>query len=185
MRQNRQCLVKLWKCQKAVSILLNEAKALLQLFCLQPIIFDWRQNSFSGAFASWDEIKIHYFTRADQDWIGLMIFRNFADQDWIGFSFIGQDCTKTKKFHRTLISDVNYITSFKSLQKFFLWLCWRQIPEMFENPDPDPEIWKSWSWSGNLNKTVLLIRFGLLKMCWIQPDSSPESGPVHLCCYNT
>jgi len=21
---------------------------------------------------------------ADQDWIGLMIFKNFADQDWIG-----------------------------------------------------------------------------------------------------
>ena len=26
---------------------------------------------------------------ADQDWIGLMIFKNFADQDWIGFNFIG------------------------------------------------------------------------------------------------
>ena len=25
---------------------------------------------------------------ADQDWIGLMIFKNFADQDWIGFNFI-------------------------------------------------------------------------------------------------
>jgi len=32
MRQNRQCLVKLWKCQKAMSILLHEAKALLQYF---------------------------------------------------------------------------------------------------------------------------------------------------------
>jgi len=26
---------------------------------------------------------------ADQDWIGLMIFKNSADQDWIGFNFIG------------------------------------------------------------------------------------------------
>jgi len=26
---------------------------------------------------------------ADQDWIGLMIFKNFVDQGWIGFSFIG------------------------------------------------------------------------------------------------
>jgi len=26
---------------------------------------------------------------ADQDWIGRMIFKNFADQDWIGFNFIG------------------------------------------------------------------------------------------------
>jgi len=25
---------------------------------------------------------------ADQDWIGLMIFKNFVDQDWIGFNFI-------------------------------------------------------------------------------------------------
>jgi len=24
-----------------------------------------------------------------QDWIGLMIFKNFAEQDWIGFNFIG------------------------------------------------------------------------------------------------
>jgi len=72
-----------------MSILPHEAKALLQLFCLEPIIFGWRQNSLSGAFASWGKIKIHYFTWADQDWIGLMIFKNFADQDWIGFNFIG------------------------------------------------------------------------------------------------
>jgi len=25
------------------------------------------------------------FTWADQDWIGLMIFKNFAGQDWIQF----------------------------------------------------------------------------------------------------
>ena len=88
MRQNRHCLVKLWKCQKAMSILPHEAKALLQLFCLHPIIFGWREISFSGALASWGKIKNHYFTWADQDWIGLMIFKNFADQDWIGFNFI-------------------------------------------------------------------------------------------------
>ena len=29
------------------------------------------------------------------------------------------------------------------------------------------EIWKSWSWSGNLKKTVVLIRSGLFNMCWI------------------
>jgi len=33
--------------------------------------------------------KTHDFTLADQDWIGLMIFKNFVDQDWIGFNFIG------------------------------------------------------------------------------------------------
>jgi len=26
---------------------------------------------------------------ADEDWIGLTIFINFADEDWIGFNFIG------------------------------------------------------------------------------------------------
>ena len=36
------------------------------------------------------------------------------------------------------------------------------------------EIWKSWSWSGDLNKTVARIQSGLFKMCWILPDSSPE-----------
>jgi len=43
----------------------------LSLFCLM------RQN------------KIHGFTWTDQDWIGLIIFKNFADQDWIGFNFCG------------------------------------------------------------------------------------------------
>jgi len=28
---------------------------------------------------------------ADQDWIGMMIFKHFADQDWIGFNFIGTE----------------------------------------------------------------------------------------------
>ena len=26
---------------------------------------------------------------ADKDWIGQVIFKNFANQDWIGFNFIG------------------------------------------------------------------------------------------------
>jgi len=29
------------------------------------------------------------FALAEQDWIGLIIFKNLADQDWIGFNFIG------------------------------------------------------------------------------------------------
>jgi len=36
------------------------------------------------------------------------------------------------------------------------------------------ESWKSWSWSGNLNKSIVRIRSGLIKMCWILPHSSPE-----------
>jgi len=33
--------------------------------------------------------KIHGFTWADQDWIGLMILKNCADEDWIGSNFCG------------------------------------------------------------------------------------------------
>jgi len=36
---NRHFLVKFSKCRKAVFILLHEAKALLELFCFQPIVF--------------------------------------------------------------------------------------------------------------------------------------------------
>jgi len=86
---NRHFLVKFWKCQKAVTILPHETKALLEVFCLQPIVFGWRQNSYCSSFASWDKIEIYDFTLADQDWIGLTIFKNFADQDWIGFNFSG------------------------------------------------------------------------------------------------
>jgi len=92
---NRHFLVKFWKCRKDVSIFLHEAKVLLEVFCLQPIVIGERQNSSSSlpheakkTFASWGKIKIHDFTLVDQDWIGLMIFKNFANQDWIGFNFI-------------------------------------------------------------------------------------------------
>jgi len=33
--------------------------------------------------------KIYGCTWVDQDWIGLMIFNNFADQDWVGLNFCG------------------------------------------------------------------------------------------------
>jgi len=36
---NRQFLVKFWKCQKTVSIFPHEANALLEILCLQPIVF--------------------------------------------------------------------------------------------------------------------------------------------------
>jgi len=86
---------------KRLSILPHEAKALLQLFYLQPIIFGWKQNSFSGTFATWSKIIIHYFTWPDQDCIGLIIFRNFADQDWIGFNFIGSGLDSDWKFSQS------------------------------------------------------------------------------------
>jgi len=49
---NKHFLGKFWKCQKDVSILPHEAKALKELFCLQPIAFGWRQNISSSYFAS-------------------------------------------------------------------------------------------------------------------------------------
>jgi len=48
--------------------------------------------------------KMHGFTWAEQDWIGLIIFKNFADQDWIRYIFCRQDWTWTEKFHSPLIS---------------------------------------------------------------------------------
>ena len=101
---NRHFLVKFWKCQKAVSILPHAAKALLEVFCFQPIVIDERQNSLRSSFVSRGKIKIHDFTLADQVWIGLMIFKYFADQDWVGFNFIGQGWTWTEKFHSLFIS---------------------------------------------------------------------------------
>jgi len=77
----RHFLVKFWKSQNAVSSLPHDSKALLELFCLQPIVYGWRQNSSSCCFASWGKIYTHDFTLADQDWIGLTIFKNFVDQD--------------------------------------------------------------------------------------------------------
>jgi len=44
------------------------------------------------------------FTFVDQDWIGLVIFKNFADQDWIGINFIGSGLDLDWKFSQTLSS---------------------------------------------------------------------------------
>jgi len=91
---NRQFLVKFWKCQKAVSILPHEAKALLEVFFLQPIVIGERQNRSSSSFASWGKIKIHDFALTDQDWIdwwfskilwirtGLYSILSGLDSDW-------------------------------------------------------------------------------------------------------
>ena len=120
MRQKRHCLVKLWKSQKAMSILPPEAKAFLQLFCLQPIIFGWRQNNFSGGLASWGRIKIHYFTWVDQDWIGLMIFKNFADHDWIRFNFIGSGLDSDWKISQS--AHLCQIAEMSGLWNFWDWV---------------------------------------------------------------
>jgi len=39
-----------------MSILPDEAKAPLELFCLQPNMMSWRQNSCSSVFVSWSKI---------------------------------------------------------------------------------------------------------------------------------
>ena len=54
-------LCKSWYVKSWIFILLHETKTLLQLFCLQLIIFGWRQNSSSGAFASSGKIDIAFW----------------------------------------------------------------------------------------------------------------------------
>jgi len=44
------------------------------------------------------------FDRAKQDWIGLMIFKNFANRTGSDSILLDQDWTRTKKFHSPLKS---------------------------------------------------------------------------------
>ena len=131
-RQNRHWLVEYGKCQKAMSILLHEAKAWLELFCLQPLIFHWRKNSFSAAFASWGNIQNYDFTWADQvrsDWWFSKILQIRTESDSI---LPDQDWTQTEKFHSPLIFCANVITRFEIKRETFWypkvsqnlrWLC--------------------------------------------------------------
>jgi len=48
--------------------------------------------------------KIHGFIWVDQNWIGLMIFKNFVDRTGSDSTFVDQDWTRTEKFHSPLIS---------------------------------------------------------------------------------
>jgi len=52
LKPNGYFLVKFWKRQNAVSILPHDSKALLEVFCLQSIVFGEKQNSSSCCFAS-------------------------------------------------------------------------------------------------------------------------------------
>jgi len=55
-----------------MSVLPHEVKALLELFCLQPVTFGSRQKSSSSSFASWGKIKkrmiLHWRIRTGSDW---------------------------------------------------------------------------------------------------------------------
>ena len=111
------CLVKFWKCQTAVPILPHEAKALLELFCLQANVFGWRQNSSSCALASWGIIKcmiLHGQIRTGSDW-------GFSKFLWIrtGSDSIlsEQDWARTEKFHSPLISAIRI----RKLSEGVLW----------------------------------------------------------------
>ena len=81
-----------------MSIFPHEAKALLELFCLQPIVADLAKGKIAPA------VLLPHDTRTEQRllrqnkdtrfYIGgsgldrTDNFKNFADQDWIGFNFI-------------------------------------------------------------------------------------------------
>jgi len=66
----------------------------------------WLKAKFLFYVASWGKIKINYFTLADQDWIGLVIFKKFADRTGSDSILSDQDLTRTEKFHSPLISAV-------------------------------------------------------------------------------
>jgi len=87
-----------------MTILPHEAKALLEVFCLQQIVIGELQNSSSSSLASWGKIKIHDFTLADQDWIGLMDdFQKFCGSG-LDSILSDQDWTRTEKFHSPFTS---------------------------------------------------------------------------------
>ena len=94
-----------------MSILAHKAKALLELFCLQPIAFGWRQNSSSCAFASWGKMQhmlLHGRIRFGADWWFSNILRIRTGSDSI---LSDQDWTRTEKFHSPLISGISCLTS--------------------------------------------------------------------------
>jgi len=71
-----------------VSILPHEAKALLETILPSTNRIWLKAKELQEFFCLIRQNKI-FFILADQDWIGLMIFKNFAEQDRIGFNFIG------------------------------------------------------------------------------------------------
>ena len=89
LKPNRHLVNKLWQCQKAVCLFCLMKKSTAGTFSPSTNRI-WLNNS-SSSFASWDKIKIPVFTLADQDWIGLMICKNFSDEGCVGFDFIGSE----------------------------------------------------------------------------------------------
>jgi len=79
---NRHFLVKFWKCQKRLSILPHEAKA---LFCLPYLV----QGKIAPVFILPHEANymISYIGRSGLDRTD--DFQKFYGEYWIGFNFIG------------------------------------------------------------------------------------------------
>jgi len=128
--------------KKAVPILSHEAKALLKLFCLQPIMFGLRQNSYIRYFASGGKIDtaykymvLHWRMRTGSDWWFSELLQNrtgstsrFSDQDsdwkfsqsthlWIGLQFfwklVFQDQIGLRIFFLFNCDYYNHIKSFR------------------------------------------------------------------------
>jgi len=71
----------------------------------------WNYFAFNQSYLAKGKIApavllkyLNDFTLADQDWIGLMIFKNFGDRTGSDSIFSDQDRTRTEKFHSPLIS---------------------------------------------------------------------------------
>jgi len=100
---NRHFLVKFWKCQRAVSILFHEAKTLLELFCLQLIVFGQRQNS-SSRKEKW--MILHWWIRTGSDWWFSKNLRIRTGSDSI---LSDQDWTRTENIHSPLIFALHHL----------------------------------------------------------------------------
>jgi len=129
----------------------------------------------SSSFASCGKIKIHYFTWADQDWIGLTILKNFANQDWIGFNFSGSRLDSDWKVSQSahLWSGVP-----KSVPAGFCVFLSDQDPEstIWEKMDPDPKLLFDFSSTRSLCSYFSNKNMGKLWLDqWLQPESEQES----------
>ena len=106
---NVHFIVQFCKCQKSVSTLPHETKALLELFCLQPIIFGERKNSSSS----------YLLHEANKDWIGLVIFKNLRIRTGSDSILSDQDWTRTEK-NFTVRSSLDFTQSLLLLKRYRL-----------------------------------------------------------------
>jgi len=158
-----------------MSILPHEEKEMLELFCLQTIVFIWRQNSSKSPFGSWGKIKTYDFTWADkrqnsQDFCPLWQNRHYQIFwlmcNWVGGFGFGLDIW----VHNFKVSDTNWIWS---LWKIFGSNPIAKFPYLYTT---DIHVWSGWDFS---KSSHIRIRFWSAESGWI-PIRKPHHVQ-HLC----